>query len=148
MVARNENGKRIHRKNPVRYRITKKIAIVRRFRNWKASLDEAAGKPLSPNLVREIMADLCEQLARNRDDWEQGQSEAVFLFGGSLDAHTVRKLLTCELDLTAHSLQARTLGIVEGFLNLVREYPLDYFPKGFGTEHAIDKWKLDLRDLS
>jgi hypothetical protein len=108
-----------------KYAISERIALLERYRDIVLRLKQR-GARVSPQAVSELIDDVFNTFSGwtlIHDPW------FVDTFKRRPDAHTIRKLLCCDLDLEVQKLQAGSVRVIDVFLQIITHDPPKYLVK-------------------
>ncbi|MGE0828904.1 MAG: hypothetical protein AB7O04_06070 [Hyphomonadaceae bacterium] len=100
-----------------KYSVSQKSKLIETFRAIISRLSECRGKPLSPQAISETIEDVVMAFS-HWTDVDDPLLIKVFK-RGSLDPHTIRKLMDCELGFNLHEVQAGSIRVLDAFIQLV-----------------------------
>lgn len=112
-----------------KYTISQKSDVIRAYREVVVKLSECHG-PLSPQAISDIIEDAFYSFSR----WTEIKDPLfVSTFERSLDPHTLRNFLSCELGPNLRKTHARSIRVLHAFLQIIAHEPPTYLRDCLGT---------------
>lgn len=118
-----------------RYTISQKIALIQTYRAVVDKLAACNGQELSPQAISETIEDVFLSFGH----WDKIKDPLfISMFKrATLDPHTLRKLLHCDLDINLRKIRkihARSIRVLHAFLQILASEPPSYLGDCLGEE--------------